>query len=206
MVRAILDGRKTQTRRLRNLDYINERPDWWELVGNSAEMDIPFPADRGKRDYPWFSWVQVNNNEHHFIAQCPYGKPGDILWVRETWSPIEFEDGMHYRYKASFDDTNMKPKWKPSIHMPRKACRIFLEVLTVRVERLQDISENDALAEGIDIFTKDEKLWKHGLEGWEWSSMTRYAKEAYTILWEAINGKGSWEKNPWVWVIEFKVL
>jgi hypothetical protein len=96
--------------------------------------------------------------------------------------------------------------WRSPIFMPREACRIRLKITDIGVERLQDISEGDAIAEGIKAFTKDEKLFKYGIEGWEWSTMPRSAIEAYQRLWESINGRDSWNLNLWVWKISFVKL
>ena len=179
MVRAILDGRKTQTRRV-----IKEKL----MRGEGAH---------------------VNN--------CPYGKPGDRLWVRETWQGPLFYDEIpedwnsdkyktpeYCYYKASGDscdftdsDDNFVERWSPSIHMPRWASRILLEVTNVRVERLQDISEEDAIAEGVDGENEAAKI------GAEWYEKP---KRAYRRLWKSINGTGSWDLNPFCWVIEFKVI
>lgn len=130
--------------------------------------------------------------------KCPYGSPGDRLWVRETWfsstpkTPsrvryaaddlIRLEDGLFARAVCK------PPKWRPSIFMPRWASRITLEIVAVRVERLQDISDADAIREGIPDypdFTGDSPV------------------HDYSALWESINGRGSWISNPFVWVIEF---
>jgi hypothetical protein len=153
MVRAILEGRKTQTRRI-----VKPQP----LCIASGE------------------WIMNG-------SACKYGKPGDRLWVRETWwAPRDDVRGEYKReyikYAATLDGMG-QPTWKPSIHMPRWASRINLEVVSVRVERLQNISEEDARAEGI---------WQ---PNWPLS---------WRQLWESINGAGSWEANPWVWVVEFK--
>ena len=154
MVRAILDGRKTQTRR-----DIKEKL----MCGEDAH---------------------VNN--------CQYGKPGDRLWVRETF--CYHDDLARYLYKA---DGVTGVKWKPSIFMPRIASRIMLEITGIRVERLQDISEEDAIAEGVDGENEAAKI------GAEWYEKP---KRAYRRLWKSINGTGSWDLNPFVWVIEFMVL
>lgn len=137
-------------------------------------------------------------------AFCPYGQPGDRLWVRETWQgPLideELEEEFHqspdyfkkpefcaYRATDTLDAINADGEalgWRPSIHMPRWASRILLEVTSVRVERLQDISEADAEAEGPP---------KH-FNSW---------RDNFCALWQKINGDGSWDANPWVWAIEF---
>jgi hypothetical protein len=168
MVRALLDGKKTQTRRI----YKVKNGGIWPHAN-----DLP-----GMR--------QVLRN-------CPYGQPGDRLWVRESWSthatfdryaPSELTHMRSFHYWA--DGDLVTGKKRPSIHMPRWASRITLEITGVRVERLQDISESDALAEGV-------KNSLHLPGG-------RFAKENYEHLWWTIHGDGSWEANPWVWVIEFK--
>lgn len=140
------------------------------------------------------------NTEPIFI-KCPYGKKGDILWVRETWRGIEQETGgFRYEYKAT-EKINLIDKWKPSIFMPKEAARIFLKVTDVRVERLQDISEADAIAEGIVMNNTPH-------EGWYWMEnvySTDSALIAYEKLWNKINGKKyPWDSNPWVWVISFE--
>jgi len=174
MVRALLEGRKMQTRRI-----IKPQPDIAD-----PELEKVLPA----------AW------EDGFIdVECPYGIIGDRLWVRETF--CEFLDD--YIYKA---DEKLPPyhKWKPSIHMPRTACRIALEITGVRIERLQDISEDDALAEGIFKSTYDNYFHStlHPVKGTYqcWVS----ARQAFEMLWKSINGVNSWEENPWVWVIEFR--
>lgn len=130
------------------------------------------------------------------LYKCPYGKSGDILWVRETWQYVDIpDDYTGYVYKASggldWEMSNDEWIWRPSIFMPRAACRIFLQITDVRVERLQDISEADAIAEGV------EKLGLY--PGYDISSRGKF-----NGLWTNINGAESWEKNPWVWVISFK--
>lgn len=179
MVRAILDGRKTQTRRV-----INPQPIW------VADPSVPF---------------KTTDADPKGIINCPYGKTGDRLWVRETF--CYHDDLAMYLYKA--DDVTCC-KWKPSIHMPRWASRITLEIVSVRVERLQDISEKDAIAEGIS------KVPFRPCEGWPIcdgymvgkddgvTGLAAKASTAYKKLWESINGPGSWDLNPWVWVVEFR--
>ena len=181
MVRGLLDGSKTQTRRACKLDY---RP------------GMPEPELQS------------------FLLSCPYGQPGWRLWVRESFCPIYPQDPTYnngepieYDYAATYvhgyrlgDSLGLKKKWKPSIHMPRFASRITLEITGVRVERLQDISEADAIAEGIE---REAGWWKNydPSAGWRyWESPI----QSYRTLWESINGPGSWEANPWVWVVEFR--
>ena len=221
MVRAILDGRKTQTRRI-------IKPQPYVLNSTSAELNQLFKDGLMHR-------------------ACPYGKIGDLLWVRETWADLTEGYGTPWErfnlkppfiwYKADGDQPDIGngasqlESWKPSIFMPRWASRITLRITNVRVERLQDISEMDAIAEGVaPLFTEEEiarrpelnsckgayrnYLW-HGLIGktitgkqsdaWECQySGYDNAKNSFSSLWESINGSGSWEATPWVWVVEFE--
>ncbi|HDZ9611676.1 TPA: hypothetical protein RU040_002475 [Klebsiella pneumoniae] len=200
MVRAILDGRKTQTRRIM----------------------APQPADDIERcifpNPEAIGWKSSLRHKHgsttaHF---CHYGKPGDRIWVRETWNKY----GGLLTYRADHDwiddmrkETVCTAKWVPSIHMPRWASRILLEITDVRVERVNAISPEDAESEGLErtnftgfgdepglpsypepdvYFDPLKKQWKE------------YPPEAFAGLWESIYGEGSWQANPWVWVIEFK--
>lgn len=162
MVRALLAGSKTQTRRL------------VKFQGKDLE-----------------TFLGLKNQ----AACCPYGQPGDRLWVRETFSDDWCEYGHPVQYRADGElDSDMFDagvKWRPSIHMPRLASRITLEVTGVRVEQLQDISRGEAMAEGCPF-----PNMSHGDDPRRW----------YADLWEQINGDGSWEANPWVWVVEFKKI
>lgn len=176
MIRAILEGWKTQTRRI--VKPCKCKDSLCELAPHEIAGEI---------------------NRGHY-RNCPYGKPGDRLWVRENFLQLmhgQVTDG-RVKYCASIDPRSTgTPKndgywWRkrPSIHMPRWASRITLEITGVRVERLQDISIADAKAEG--SFT-------HGHSGAEISPRT-----GFRHLWARINGHESWDANPWVWVIEFK--
>lgn len=208
MVRAILrcESPKTQTRR----------------------VIIPQPQQRVYEiaPGPYFAPEMPNDpntpDGRHEI-KCPYGKAGDHLWVRETWR-IERRSHSHYLdYRADPGTPTMRITsvpdarryangvWRPSIHMPRWASRITLEIVEVRVERVQDISAQDALAEGVsqtsfwtpgevDSMPFEEKMWDD-FEFW-----SRYPQIVYRRLWDSINAKRGygWDKNPWVWMIEFK--
>ncbi|MBB3142227.1 hypothetical protein [Halomonas organivorans] len=215
MVRALLDGRKTQTRRL----VKPQPPATHSFKGYVIESSRR--KDEGK-----FSWG-IKESEYHFrdtmYVGCPYGQPGDRLWVREAWQgPLVSEDEMmehptwakdlstyedpaHCSYRASGDsceffdahEDEVVARWRPSIHMPRWACRILLEVTAVRVERLQDISETDALAEGVDGEAEAAAARL------PWHDNPR---RAFRFLWKRINGPDSWDANPWVWVVEFRRL
>lgn len=165
MVRAILDGRKTMTRRI-----------FKRRTGiTGPELDPTF--------------------------RCPYGSPGDRLWVRETWAVPETVTF----YRAT--DYGLLPpgaKWSPSIHMPRRASRLTLEVTDVRIERLHDISEEDARAEGVESIAFDWRNYMPEREAPE--QFHKNARESFFSLWESINGTASLASNPWVWVVSFRRL
>lgn len=196
MVRAILAGRKTQTRRVVKPQpkSTSTNPPLGAKPGEFYVVPDAFPtsATRG---------FVISHCEsygtHHCMGQkefaegfCPYGATGDRLWVRETFMPMP-----HLNAKAFYqaDDRLVGGKWKPSIFMPRALSRITLEVVKVRVERLQSIREEDAKAEGVEASTQVEMK-----DGSPCYSLP------YQILWNQINGVGAWESNPWVWVVEFK--
>jgi hypothetical protein len=188
MVRAILTGKKTQTRRI-----VKGRPENNTRVGRKGH--------------------QAHIESPEALEHCPYGKPGDRLWVRETW--VQFvarpDGAMKVQgmpntavidYKADYSSAQLAatydsdgdimrlPRWRPSIHMPRWASRITLEVRGVRIERLQDISEEDAKAEGMQNLNDPYR------------SLT----SIFRSLWDGLNGeRAPWESNPLVWVIEFRI-
>lgn len=180
MVRAILEGRKTVTRR--------EVKKQAALDCLAAGFEPAFLALPGNADL------------------CPYGKPGDRLWVRETWAqPANLDPGPTV-YRATYPDCikgqgweNLPPssaiRWKPSIHMFRRDSRILLEITDVRVERLQDINEDQAMSEGVDT---------QAVASFRCTGVDRPAGFAFRDLWISIKGAGAWDANPWVWVVEFK--
>lgn len=194
MVRAILEGRKTQTMRVVKGKTIVQKENLQKAHG--------FGFDEGIGQ--WSAQMHGQFIDEGF--SCPHGKPGDHLWVRETWGiGQQCKDGPDYWYRAT--EERSAPRWRPSIHMPRKASRIQLEITNVRVERLQSISEKDAEAEGINYFRNETNSY-----GWgpceepapEGAGYLR--KWAFKQLWDSINEKRGfgWDTNPWVWVIEFK--
>jgi uncharacterized protein YhfF len=180
MVRAILAGRKTQTRRVvksqPSAEFMPVIGEYHRTMvdGRTGECfpskQIYFGASDGDEDFP-----------------SPYGRLGDRLWVRETFSTSDCHHGQVV-YRADGENNLSDMTWKPSIFMPRSASRITLAIMAVRVERLKDISNEDCFAEGLPPeTTKGNRTW-------------------YGDLWESINGVGSWDKNPWVWVIEFRKI
>jgi hypothetical protein len=204
MVRALLDGSKTQTRRVVK----------WR--GPDVGLNMQFSGLRAIRDragmWALESDTRTSVEVRTDVTPCPYGLAGDRLWVRETWAPNDGSAG-GYLYRADqsgasgFHQADLKTgvwthsvsRWRPSIHMPRAASRINLEITGVRVERLQAISEADALAEGVARCEGDTDYFE--VDG---GCVGLNARESYSRLWNAINGAGSVEANPWVWVVEFK--
>lgn len=195
MVRAILAGAKTQTRRL-----VKGAPDDWAPM--QPEVYSPTVVDRHGEELPGPDAFGAGNEDGSDWVRCPYGQPGDRLWVRETHMDL----GACYLYRA--DDSAEQERalvapgqrWRPAIHMPRAASRITLEITAVRVERLRDISEADARAEGISEFVGG--WWCEHDDAEQIAGMT--PQEGYAHLWERINGAGSWAENPWVWVVTFQ--
>lgn len=214
MVRAILDGTKTQTRRVMRTQptWDESRSEWsYESRRCSAHWSGPKPiacASLIARD------------------DCPYGAPGDRLWVRETfdsrnsagerWKPkdsafVVFRDGAQMYSDGTYSPPleSYAPgafdlcRWRPSIHMPRWASRITLEVTAVRVERLQDISEDDARAEGVEPVAFDWRDYMPEREAPEQFHKT--SRASFFSLWESINGTASLAADPWVWVVSFQV-
>ncbi|AXX22108.1 hypothetical protein [Serratia marcescens] len=209
MVRAILDGRKTQTRRV--------------IANVGHDNCLPLQKRTKTKD-----GIYTHVMDAHIYGLCPFGMIGNRIWVRETWSDVNLEGAPAVAYRAddevydlmeneslldedgafNYQDTRVSKyqfatwhsdlisgtegNWRPSIHMPRWASRITLEITAVRVERLNDISEEDAKAEGVapsqHIITPTEALYRVG----------------FLKLWQSIYGEESWRANPWVWVIEFR--
>ncbi|VTP12645.1 hypothetical protein PUATCC27989T_00457 [Phytobacter ursingii] len=190
MVRAILDGRKTQTRRLVKVDFdISETAttlDWSNALAsnheNVTDEDIKQKAD----SLNGVIHPVINASGHMVAIMCPYGKVGDRIWVRETFGDC----GERLVYRADIDDgANCKVKrWTPSIHMPREASRITLEITGVRVERLNYITEEDARSEGT---TPEPYAYAPGYEAY-----TREYRLGYRKLWESIYGEENWNANP----------
>lgn len=212
MVRAILDGRKTQTRRMVKHGQVFRLVPGGDLSREERKAVYASP-------FQWDHSNQVHPTVDELLSCCPYGVPGDRLWVRETWAwsgtdkRITPSDPWYMATHYKGEDFGIR--WRPSIHMPRWASRITLEVVSVRVERLQEISEADAISEGVQS-VRDHygdpsiPLMHCGTVAWQ-----RYdgaacaapsAQLSYQSLWESINGPGSWAANPWVWVVEFKRL
>jgi hypothetical protein len=190
MAKAILEGRKTQTRRIANQDFRMQSAIRVLTDTKTSYFDFVFADETG------------------MVRKCPYGLPGDRLWVRETWAahptrnktkPSELPVGIPIWYQQNEGVEKGHFVWRPSIFMPRWASRITLEVENVRVERLKNIERNDAIAEGVSaIFTNNTDHFERG-------ELNPYVAN-FRILWDSINAQRGfgWDVNPWVWVIEFK--
>ena len=236
MVRAILEGRKTVTRR-----EIKTR-----MRSADTSFELHQQPDGSWRPMHTFDESCMDDQGTEHPITCPYGQPGDRMWVRETWQDVHpaqvidrysqlgrtgipgppgvtyqtiyRADGeypkVHYTHEHPYRCIEPDPNhgflgaadsgwtgWTPSIHMPRWASRILLEITDVRVERLQDISEEQAKAEGVRLYTDHAELgdWWH-VEGIETYSAD--PRKSFELLWSSVGG--DWQANPWVWVVEFK--
>lgn len=224
MVRTILEGRKTQTRRV-----IDPQPPYG-LNYFGRVLCSTTPSEEGK--HVWYDSDRLP--KQRFAAKCPHGPVGRKLWVRETLTRgcfthlltgNELPNYPVAKYKADGDDVltkqpdgfEIEPWWKgkgdlPAIHMPQRAARIWLEVTEIRCQRLQEITEEDAIAEGIEEIPKslyplngrrraEGPFWRH------YESESLCANDpvtSYLTLWNSIDGPGSWHANPWVWAYTFK--
>ena len=226
MVRAILDGRKTQTRRIMKV----QPSDGFHPTHNGYDLDLnahwytPGVVDKN-------GYLQPAKKEVFGVADenegytCPFGAVGDRIWVRETFqgplipedelseflgaNPDKFESPAYCEYASDGGprpeyvdaDDNTRHGWRPAIHMPRWASRLTLEIIGVRVERLNSISQEDAQAEGMELTGWRPTYSDPDSGGEVWTPYDNFAQ-----LWESIYGEESWKANPWVWVIEFKVV
>lgn len=192
MVLAILGNKKNQTRRTKYLTEINKNPDNWTFNRFLKDMN-----------YHDIGVIFTNDNEE-LVIPFPYGNIGDILWVRETFTEWPKNSFQYFASTAFGDELG---KWKPSIHMPKTAARIFLEITNIRIERLQTISEKDSINEGASDRLKHKDLQLlSGLKDWDFPRPFAPHQFGFAVLWCNINGIESWLNNPWVWVIEFKKI
>lgn len=230
MVRAILDGRKTVTRRpVKGFQIPTE--DTSILEGERHRWSATAQRDP-RYGFCVFGATEAEcAKELEELAPCPYGRRGERLWVRETWARVGNCDPGYLTFAATYPSClpseleNIPPatsvRWKPSIHMFRRDSRILLEITDVRVERLQDISEDQCIAEGIHPVPKthehSHQFWRDYHLSGDGTSCVRTPKESFKSLWCHVAGgsfpKGaaayqasphSWDANPWVWVVEFK--
>lgn len=221
MVRAILKGDKTETRRM-----MRYQPDS-EFYG--PQMYAPVIINRDGEEEPGKEIFGIYGDD--WGLKCPYGQPGDQLWIKETWAhdDIDCKDHKcgnrdHIWYRASeiaivADSFAGAAHWRASMFMPRWASRIDLLITEIRAERLQDITEEGARAEGVHVWAQAELL-QHSRKESEWCTRTRQIAQqrrepipvaasnvaAYAMLWDSLNPKSPWESNPWVWVVKFKKI
>lgn len=221
MVLALLNGTKTQTRRIVKPQPMEEDGQIYGGKIFGPEMYEPATCDKHGELVPGPEIFGIYTEDGDWGVKFPYGQPGERLWVRETWAihPKDEKVVSNCAFRADGDFIGCA-KWAPSIHMPRWASRIDLEITGVRAERLQDISEADAAAEGIapNWIGSDLTGWipeEHGYLPHDTDDEGRVpgvdiyddcwtAKRCYQRLWESLNGAGSWDVNPWVWVVAFE--
>ncbi|MBM9576264.1 hypothetical protein JWG45_03765 [Leptospira sp. 201903070] len=236
MICAILEGRKSQTRRISGLEVLNKNPNEWEFVEPSFSH-----THNGVRT----SVLLINKKtEESVFVDCPYGTKRSLLWVRESWRIgawnvskkslafdyrandfarkewIEISDKTMFErliqqsqndaFKAglSGDQYQWEPgespcRWRPSIHMPRVASRLILEIKNIRVERLVTLSEEDALAEGVEIDSEECDHVRYSCS--DIGCLGQTYKSGFAKLWIELHGQSAWSINPWVWVIEFEI-
>lgn len=209
MVRAISEGRKTQTRRVMRPQPLSEtdslRPPvfgsgiWWAASSRQVNGGVEYTPLGSDQQHKW---------------RCPYGNPGDLLWVRETWAKRYKdaerypEDGIMYRADGG---CIVQPQWKPSIHMPRWASRLTLRITDVRVQRLQEITEGDCEAEGVDLqdwggLAYQGSTWTDERnETFDKNKAAFGMRGSFAALWDSINAeRAPWPSNPWVWALTFE--
>lgn len=191
MVKAILEGRKTQTRRIIKMPSWGVGWEYFETDGETARV--------------------ASRNGCVAEILCPYGQKSDRLWVRETWRHAMSDTHRCFCYKADNKyqcgkdaPTDYQPDWKPSIHMPKIACRLYLEITDIKVQRLQDITEEEAIAEGIEVIEFDDETMYRNYS--KFDICLRCPIASFCSLWQSINGVESWEENPWIWKIAFTTL
>ncbi|WP_454862503.1 hypothetical protein [Paraburkholderia fungorum] len=238
MVRALLDGSKTQTRRILKVqpDMSTLKPEFRDPnLWGFRKRFMMYADDWSGHEHAMYRKTERGDPDLPvYQHRSPFGEPGDRLWVRETWhahwgpttprarivteAAVRQSDGAIAHASASeplsvhyaADSEGTAPfgrKWKPSIHMPRWASRITLEVTGVRVERLQDISEADAAAEGVESLRNEGEYWKDYVRSTtrcdELTCLT--GRESFRTLWDSLAAPGAdWDANPWVWVVDFK--
>lgn len=225
MVQAILDGRKTMTRRVKGLETFNSESSWiFEKIVNYEDPKFGCQA-----------YFRADDTNHLYGSTCPYGQVGDLLWVKETyyayghWTTITKNGKSKKKFYDLTRDNNYlhqfhadwQPKqpaklgqlgWhkRPCLFMPKEACRLKLYIKSIRVERLTDITEEDAIAEGV------EKIGFMYFDYYKNSELSKLARKkdaiplykspltSFQSLWASINGINAWDENPWVWVIDFE--
>lgn len=213
MVRAVLAGQKTQTRQ-----PIKDGPEWrdggrWTWTASSTDRKAEGCFNYSYPDPNGNTYADRGPEKTVFSKRCPMGLAGDRLWVRETWDWRDWQSGQDGKIRIAYAadgeqvDRIAPPdwnptiynaeRWRPSIHMPRWACRLVLPLVSIRVERVQDISEADVWAEGITVPLAAE------VSGKNWADIPTL-HDAWREVWVSIYGQSSWDANHWVWVAEWE--
>jgi hypothetical protein len=219
MVQAILQDRKTVTRRTRGLESKNENPDVWHRTGDHQKYTHKWGKNKHPKEFNplkieyGFKHIEWIEGDDLAYAGCPYGMPGDLLWVRETFFNTEkvshfplFQNAPKIIYKADTDSFIGDHKWKPAIHMPQSAARIWLKITSVKVERLNEITNEESIKEGIEPISNSVITPTHYRNYHRPTFIMITPKWSFKSLWDSINGIDSWHENPWVWAISFEVV
>lgn len=210
-VLGIYAGTKTQTRRLIGLDTL--RPSTTPGYDWTWRGQAPIRSIAQQRRHPAGCWQDVRHRE--LIALCPHGAPGDRIWVRETWATLGSNRRPPFVYRADTDGERVRvdAPWRSPRFMPRAASRLTLEIVDVRVERVQWISADDVFAEGLTILVSEDRVplvrvarlasWKQGPK-----TSAEAIRLQFADLWDDINAKrgAGWDANPWVWALTFRRL
>lgn len=216
MVRALLEGRKTQTRRIMKPQPTPHDHSEFKKLGATWGDEPPTYYDDGSGYWCCRFCGHGTRFDGKSDHRCPYGQPGDLLWVRETWARVGTLDPGYLVYRATYpndlpagienvpaDIREAGYRWRPSIHMPRAASRITLELTDVRVQRVQDISEADALAEG--VYSDPDVNGMLTADGNTYTGKQEGPQYAFHELFYGINKRAARDENPWVWALTFKV-
>jgi len=194
MVQANHDGRKNQTRRLNGLDMFNAEPSKYKYQG----LHDFTPSIHLMKE--------VSGLKCEWEVDCPYGQVGDVLWVRESFAEVRNLHGarLWYVYKTGYRTNNGLHPWRPSIHMPATACRSWCIITGIECQRLQDITTEDAIGEGIAVVSVANQKQTYYRNYHSEKGYVSRPVNSYQTLWESINGLDSWDANPWVWVVHYQ--
>lgn len=201
MIKAMQENRKSQTRRTKGLEKVNQAPDEWKLhkIEHLPTLEMRDEI-RDKLGSDTGFLFQNNISGDWMLIKSPFGGAGDLLWIKETYAILDADkpvNPLNYRADGDIEDV----KWKPSIFMPKKYCRSWKEIVSIRPERIQEITEEDAKKEGIELYNNYD-----GTTGGNGSPETY--RSGFRFLWDSLNSKRGhgWDRNDWVWVTEFKPI
>lgn len=205
MVRVTMSGKKTQTRITKGLENINKMIGCYELLRtemNPTEIVI-YDKLRGRVPKSWRGFVAIFRNTKtgtFKVVRCPYGQPGDLLWVRETWTD-KYPPAVYYKASCTEDPF---VKWRSSSHLPKKLARTWLQVQEIRLARIHDITDKDAIEEGIESCICSGQEWYLDYRFNIFSNARPYF--SFRSLWIKNYGEENWYTNPWVWVVKYKIV